>query len=68
MQKFIGVALPVVLLSGIAQHASATTGYFMHGYGVKAQGQAGASIAAFNASKLVWSDIPLIAKSILFIS
>jgi len=53
MQKFIGVALPVVLLSGIAQHASATTGYFMHGYGVKAQGQAGASIAAFNASKLV---------------
>lgn len=56
MQKFIGVALPVVLLSGIAQHASATTGYFMHGYGVKAQGQAGASIAAFNDALTIASN------------
>ncbi len=28
--------------------AFATTGYFMHGYGVKAQGNAGTSIASFN--------------------
>lgn len=48
----------------VLSSAHATTGYFMHGYGVKAQGQAGATIAQFNdaltiannPSGLVWLD------------
>ena len=42
-------ALPFGILAVIASITShATTGYFMHGYGVKAQGNAGTSIANFN--------------------
>lgn len=46
--KFIsqvtGLAIAGVLFSS---NSSATTGYFMHAYGVKAQGNAGVSIAQF---------------------
>lgn len=35
----------VALGGAISTHASATNGYFVHGYGIKAQGQAGVSIA-----------------------
>lgn len=56
MQKFIGVALPVIILSTLTQHAFATTGYFMHGYGVKSQGNAGASTASFNDALTIASN------------
>ncbi|UTO19792.1 outer membrane protein transport protein [Acinetobacter sp. Z1] len=56
MQKFIGVALPVIILSTLTQHVFATTGYFMHGYGVKSQGNAGASIASFNDALTIASN------------
>lgn len=36
--------------------ANATTGYFMHGYGVKAQGNAGTSIANFNDALSIASN------------
>lgn len=40
--------LPLTLLISLLSTTSfATTGYFMHGYGVKAQGSAGTSIAQF---------------------
>ena len=42
--QILPLALFVSLLSSTAY---ATTGYFMHGYGVKAQGNAGTSIAQF---------------------
>lgn len=42
--QLLPLALFVSLLSSMAY---ATTGYFMHGYGVKAQGNAGTSIAQF---------------------
>ncbi|MCU1719507.1 OmpP1/FadL family transporter [Pseudomonas sp. 5P_3.1_Bac2] len=42
--RFLTVSL--ALLSGLSSTSvSATNGYFMHGYGIKAQGQAGVSIA-----------------------
>lgn len=56
MQKFIGGVLPVIILSTLTQHAFATTGYFMHGYGVKSQGNAGASIASFNDALTIASN------------
>jgi long-chain fatty acid transport protein len=56
MQKFIGVALPVIILSTLTQHVYATTGYFMHGYGVKSQGNAGASTASFNDALTIASN------------
>lgn len=56
MQKFIGGVLPVIILSTLMQHAFATTGYFMHGYGVKSQGNAGASIASFNDALTIASN------------
>ncbi|MFW1952434.1 OmpP1/FadL family transporter [Acinetobacter beijerinckii] len=56
MQKFIGVALPVIILSTLTQHAFATTGYFMHGYGIKSQGNAGASTASFNDALTIASN------------
>lgn len=56
MQKFIGVALPVIILSTLTQHVFATTGYFMHGYGVKSQGNAGASTASFNDALTIASN------------
>lgn len=64
MQKLLGFTLPTLFLSALSSSAFATTGYFMHGYGVKAQGAAGASIAAFNdgltiannPSGLAWLD------------
>lgn len=41
----------------IFSHAThATTGYFMHGYGVKAQGNAGTSIANFNDALTIASN------------
>ena len=36
-----------VFVSASTSSAFATTGYFMHGYGVKAQGTAGTAIAQF---------------------
>ena len=42
--KIVSIA---VWLSAFSSSAFATTGYFMHGYGVKAQGNAGTSIAQF---------------------
>ncbi|MGE8542664.1 MAG: OmpP1/FadL family transporter, partial [Acinetobacter sp.] len=39
-----------------AGNAHATTGYFMHGYGVKSQGNAGASIANFNDALTIASN------------
>lgn len=64
MQKLLGFTLPTLFLSALSPSVFATTGYFMHGYGVKAQGAAGASIAAFNdaltiannPSGLAWLD------------
>ncbi|ENW07087.1 OmpP1/FadL family transporter [Acinetobacter beijerinckii] len=56
MQKFIGVALPVIILSTLTQHVFATTGYFMHGYGIKSQGNAGASTASFNDALTIASN------------
>lgn len=56
MQKYIGGVLPVIILSTLTQHAFATTGYFMHGYGVKSQGNAGASIASFNDALTIASN------------
>ncbi len=47
--SFIGsISLLGVVGSVMSSPAFATTGYFMHGYGVKAQGNAGAAIAQFN--------------------
>ncbi|KXZ62059.1 putative outer membrane protein precursor [Acinetobacter venetianus] len=74
MQKSLGVVLPIVILSTLSQHSFATTGYFMHGYGVKAQGNAGASIAAFNdaltiasnPSGLAWLDSRVDVGATLF--
>jgi len=64
MRKLLGFTLPTLFLSALSSSAFATTGYFMHGYGVKAQGAAGASIAVFNdaltiannPSGLAWLD------------
>ncbi|MGL5402404.1 MAG: OmpP1/FadL family transporter, partial [Acinetobacter sp.] len=53
MQKLLGFTLPTLFLSALSSSAFATTGYFMHGYGVKAQGAAGASIAAFNDALII---------------
>lgn len=74
MQKFIGVALPVIILSTLTQHVFATTGYFMHGYGIKSQGNAGASTASFNdaltiasnPSSLSWIDSRVDVGATLF--
>lgn len=41
------IRLLPVLLPLISTPVFATTGYFMHGYGIKAQGNAGTSIAHF---------------------
>ena len=43
--KIFSISLGLV---SVFPAAHATTGYFMHGYGVKAQGNAGAAIAQFN--------------------
>ena len=53
MQKLLGFTLPTLFLSALSSSVFATTGYFMHGYGVKAQGAAGASIAAFNDALII---------------
>lgn len=46
--KSISKILPLaVFISVITSPSFATTGYFMHGYGVKAQGSAGTAIAQF---------------------
>ena len=45
-----------VVIALISTSASATTGYFMHGYGVKAQGNAGTSIAQFQDALTIASN------------
>ena len=58
------IRLLPVLLPLISPPVFATTGYFMHGYGIKAQGNAGTSIAHFqdaltianNPAGLSWID------------
>lgn len=45
--KIVSQILPIVALVSMSSSAFATTGYFMHGYGVKAQGNAGTAIAQF---------------------
>ena len=50
-------ALPLGILAVLASVTThATTGYFMHGYGVKAQGNAGTSIANFNDALTIASN------------
>lgn len=48
MELFTPQKLSILFAILIGQSAHATTGYFFHGYGVKAQGNAGVSIANFN--------------------
>ncbi|MFC4951784.1 OmpP1/FadL family transporter [Acinetobacter puyangensis] len=50
MKKTIFSTLIIITLPFLNQSSFATTGYFMHGYGVKAQGNAGTAIAQFNDS------------------
>lgn len=45
MKSKVVLASLVALGSVVSTHANATNGYFVHGYGIKAQGQAGVSIA-----------------------
>lgn len=45
MKSIPPLALSVALGAAASPHAFATNGYFVHGYGIKAQGQAGVSIA-----------------------
>lgn len=46
MQVQLRLLISLVALGGLASPAAqATNGYFFHGYGIKAQGQAGVSIA-----------------------
>lgn len=64
--------LSIFLLSGV--HANATTGYFMHGYGVKSQANAGTSNALFqdaltianNPAGLSWIDQELSLGATIF--
>ncbi len=63
-----------LLLPFLSLSAHATTGYFMHGYGVKAQGNAGTSIAQFqdaltianNPAGLSWIGTRLDAGATVF--
>ncbi len=45
-----------VVIALISTSASATTGYFMHGYGVKVQGNGGTSIAQFQDALTIASN------------
>ncbi len=61
MKAFIQLPLTAAIIL-LTQQAYATTGYFLHGYGIKAQGNAGTAIAHFqdaltianNPSGLSW--------------
>lgn len=54
--KTIYSALSLGILAIFSSATHATTGYFMHGYGVKAQGNAGTSIANFNDALTIASN------------
>jgi long-chain fatty acid transport protein len=62
MKKHLSIALLSAAVVSFAGEASATNGYFQHGYGVKAKGMGGASIAvvdgalstANNPAAMVW--------------
>ena len=56
MMKTIYSVLSLGIFAILSNATHATTGYFMHGYGVKAQGNAGTSIANFNDALTIASN------------
>jgi len=54
--KTIYSVLSLGIFAILSNATHATTGYFMHGYGVKAQGNAGTSIANFNDALTIASN------------